>query len=102
MGIIYISHRLDEVFHLSDRITVLRDGEIVSTEPTLQLSQANVIMRMVGREVLKTYPTAGRKPGKVILEVRELCAENAVGNTVLRDVNFSLRSGEVLGIAGLM
>src|SRR5256885_5612170 len=54
MGIIYISHRLDEVFHLSDRITVLRDGEIVGTESTLQLSQANVIMRMVGREVSKT------------------------------------------------
>jgi D-xylose transport system ATP-binding protein len=102
MGIIYISHRLDEVFRLSDRITVLRDGRMVGTEQTLHLDQARVIMRMVGREVSKAYPTDGRTHGETILEVRELCLDDTAGKPVLRGVSFSARRGEVLGIAGLM
>ncbi len=87
VGIVYISHKLDEVFRLSDRITVLRDGRTVSTDATASLDKATVIARMVGRELTEIFPNATRTPGDVVFEARGL---------------FSVRRGEVLGIAGLV
>jgi D-xylose transport system ATP-binding protein len=102
MGIIYISHRLEEVFRLSDRVTVLRDGKAISTDSTKNLDEAQVIARMVGREVSQLYPAAARTPGETVMEVRHLRADDAAGKPVVQDVSFAVRRGEVLGIAGLM
>jgi ABC-type sugar transport system ATPase subunit len=102
MGIIYISHRLEEVFRLSDRITVLRDGSIVSTNDVGNLAQQQVITQMVGRELSQVFPGGGRSTGDTALEVRHLSAEDANGKAVVQDVSLSVRRGEILGIAGLM
>jgi D-xylose transport system ATP-binding protein len=103
IGTIYISHRLEEVFRLSDRITVLRDGRTISTDKASTLNQSQVIARMVGREVSQIFPTTKRKIGDVVLEARHLNAEEPVtGKHVVNDVSFSVRQGEVLGLAGLM
>jgi D-xylose transport system ATP-binding protein len=104
VGMIYISHKLDEVFRMSDRITVLRDGRTVGTEPTAALDEARVIARMVGREVGDIFPTADHARGEVVFEVRNITVEdpNVKGKLLVRDVSFSVRRGEVLGVAGLM
>ena len=104
IGMIYISHRLEEVFRLSDRITVLRDGCTVGTEATRNLDERRVIARMVGREVTQLFPSAQRTPGEVALEARHVTAEDRTisGKYAIQDVSFSVRRGEVLGIAGLM
>jgi D-xylose transport system ATP-binding protein len=96
-GIIYISHRLAEVFQLSDRITVLRDGMNVATEETGKLDQSSVIKMMVGREMSQLFPAVRRLPDEVVLEVQNICSPPRV-----KDVSFAVRKGEVLGIAGLM
>lgn len=104
VGMIYISHKLDEVFRLSDRITVLRDGRTVGTQPARELNEARVIALMVGREVGDIFPVTHHKRGEKVLEVNNLTAEdpNIKGKYLVRDASFSVRSGEVLGIAGLM
>ncbi len=104
IGIIYISHRLEEVFRLSDRITVLRDGKTAGTEATGNVNQQQVIAKMVGREVSQLFPVTKRTPGVTALEVRHIRAEDpaASGRLAVDDVSFSVRCGEVLGIAGLM
>ena len=104
VGIVYISHKLDEVFRLADRITVLRDGRTVSTDPASALDTANVIARMVGREVTDLFPTAHRDPGTVVFEARNVTVEdpNVHGKLLVHDVSFAVRRGEVLGIAGLV
>ena len=102
MGIIYISHRLEEVFHISDRITVLRDGKVIGTKRIDDVTEPQVIAQMVGREISQVYPAINRTPGKTVLEVRDLRAEDRVGKVVLQNISFSLQRGEVLGIAGLM
>jgi D-xylose transport system ATP-binding protein len=101
---IYISHRLEEVFQTADRITVLRDGRSVGTSPRASLSPAQVISRMVGREVKDLYPRAPRRDGAVLLAVRGWKLEDPAnpGRFVLEDVGFEVHAGEVLGIAGLM
>lgn len=105
-GIIYVSHRLEEVFRLSHRITVLRDGQDVGTDSTRELNEPQVIARMVGREVSQLFPISRRAPEErqVALEVCHLCAENLFvrGKLAVNDVSFSVRRGEVLGIAGLI
>jgi D-xylose transport system ATP-binding protein len=103
-GIIYVSHRLEEVFRLSRRITVLRDGQDLGTKATSELDEQQVIARMVGREVSQLFPSNQRTPGQVALEVRHLSAEdiNVRGRLAVDDVSFSVRRGEVLGIAGLV
>ena len=101
VGMIYISHKLDEVFRMSDRITVLRDGKTVLTRPTAEMTRQSVIEAMVGREVGDIFPNPVRKPGDIVFEVRSLSA--AVGGRhILADISFFVRRGEVLGIAGLM
>jgi ABC-type sugar transport system ATPase subunit len=104
VGMIYISHKLDEVFRMSDRITVLRDGRTVGTDETSQLNEARVIARMVGREVGSIFPEADHERGPVVFEARKITVEdpNIKGKLLVKDVSFSVRRGEVLGIAGLM
>jgi D-xylose transport system ATP-binding protein len=104
VGMVYISHKLDEVFRLADRITVLRDGRTVSTDPKNALDKATVIARMVGREVTDLFPTAVRTPSDVIFEARNVTVEdpNVPGKVLVDRVSFHVRRGEVLGIAGLV
>lgn len=95
--IIYISHRLEEVFRLTDRITVMRDGNVVRTMNTCDTNIDELVKLMVGREIKETYPA--REPcisDEVILEVRNLCGNG------LTDISFQVRKGEVLGFAGLI
>ncbi|HEV7645610.1 MAG TPA: xylose ABC transporter ATP-binding protein [Pyrinomonadaceae bacterium] len=104
VGMIYISHKLDEVFTLSERITVLRDGKTVGTHPTSELNKNKVIAAMVGREVENIFPVVKHERGETILEVKNLSANdpNISGKKLVDDINFSVKKGEVLGIAGLM
>jgi len=103
-GIVYISHKLDEVFRLSDRITVLRDGRCVGTEVASALDKPRVIAKMVGRDIGEVFPIAERAPGEVVFEARGVTVEdpNVPGKLLVDDVSFSVRRGEVLGIAGLV
>ncbi|MDE2142269.1 MAG: sugar ABC transporter ATP-binding protein [Elusimicrobia bacterium] len=102
IGIIYISHRLEEIDHLADRVTVLRDGSTVSTRPASEASREVLIRDMVGREIGDLFPRRAPALGPVRLEAKGLCAEGATGVRRLADVSFSVRAGEVLGIGGLM
>lgn len=101
---IYISHKLAEFFEITDTVTVLRDGRVITTQPTQNLSVEKLVSYMVGREMTERFPEANRQPGDVILEVEDLHANarEEASRAVLKGVNFSLRKGEVLGIAGLM
>ena len=100
---IYISHKLDEVFAVCDRITVLRDGASIATLDSKQTDKAEVIKHMVGREISDLFPRRRSKPGPSALEVENLTvADPHSGEPFLTDINFSLRAGEVLGIGGLM
>jgi D-xylose transport system ATP-binding protein len=101
---IYISHRLEEVFRIADRITVLRDGKTVGTDRASAMTSDRVISLMVGREVKTLYPRPERTPGEVALQVSDWSVEDPLnpGRHVLQGVSFELREGEVLGIAGLM
>ncbi|MDQ6788441.1 MAG: xylose ABC transporter ATP-binding protein [Acidobacteriota bacterium] len=103
VGMIYISHKLDEVFKMSDRISVLRDGRTVGTNQTKDLSIAKVIALMVGREVGDIFPEREHEFGSPALEVKNLSAFDAETNKKLVDnISFKVRKGEVLGISGLM
>jgi D-xylose transport system ATP-binding protein len=101
---IYISHKLDEVFRLSDRVTVLRDGRTVGTAATSEWDEARVIARMVGREVGDIFPVADHARGEVAFEARGVVVEDphAAGKRIVDGVSFAVRRGEVLGVAGLM
>ena len=104
VGMIYISHKLDEVFEMSDRITVLRDGKTVATHPASELNKVKVIQLMVGREVGDIFPKVDHELGSVALEIKHLTAYSVdnPNKKVVSDVSFAVRKGEVLGIAGLM
>jgi ABC-type sugar transport system ATPase subunit len=104
VGMIYISHKLGEVFQLSDRITVLRDGKTVGTNPTSEWNEASVIARMVGREVGDIFPTVDHAHGEIIFEVENMSVDDpdVPGKKLVENVSFSVHKGEVLGIAGLM
>jgi D-xylose transport system ATP-binding protein len=100
---IYITHKLEEFFGITDSITVLRDGKVITTQPTENLSVEKLVGYMVGREMTERFPKGNRKPGKVIFEVNNLHAiDPHGGREVIRGVSFDLRQGEILGIAGLM
>jgi ABC-type sugar transport system ATPase subunit len=104
VAMIYISHKLDEVFRISDRITVLRDGQTIDTNPTNQLDEPQVIAKMVGREVGQIFPAPTHELGDVIFEVRNVTVEDpsVPGKLLVDHVSFAACKGEVLGIAGLM
>lgn len=97
IGIIYISHRLEEIFAACDRVTVLRDGANAGDAPVKEVTRAGLIQRMVGRELKDEFPPRTRAPGKARLEVRGLSR-----GTVVRDVSFEVRAGEILALTGLI
>ena len=97
VAILFISHRMDEVFEIADRVTILRDGRWISTTPRADLTPAMAIRQMVGREVKELFRRQRRQPGPVRLAVRNLSREG-----VFEDVAFELHEGEVLGFAGLV
>ena len=101
---IYVSHRLDEVFAIADRITVLRDGRTVAAGPAREMPRERVIAQMVGRDVKDYYPRPPRGGGGVLLAVREWSLADPAnpGRDVLQGVGFEVRAGELLGLAGLM
>ena len=98
---IYISHRLEEVFEVSDRLTVLRDGESVATQLTAEIDNDTVIHHMVGRELGDMYPDRTPGLGPVRLRVEGLCATGP-STLTLRDIGFDVHAGEVVGLGGLM
>jgi D-xylose transport system ATP-binding protein len=104
VGMIYISHKLDEVFRLSDRITVLRDGRSVATYRTRETTKNSVIAAMVGRDVEDVFPEPHHRFGDVALRVTNVTAYSLdqSDRKVVNGVSFEVRKGEVLGIAGLM
>ncbi len=98
IGVIYISHRLEEIFALADRVTVLRDGESIGTSAVGEIDEPGLIRMMVGREVTHIYPPAQNTPGEVELTLRNVgCATSEV-----HGVSFEVRRGEVFGLAGLV
>ena len=103
VGMIYISHKLDEVFRISDRITVLRDGKTVGTNLTSGWTESQVIARMVGREVGDIFPSVEHEKGEVVFEAERITVKDPDAHKKLvDDITFSVRRGEVVGIAGLM
>ncbi|MDX6445973.1 MAG: D-xylose transport system ATP-binding protein [Blastocatellia bacterium] len=104
VAMIYISHKLDEVFRITDRVTVLRDGRTIGTSPTKELDEAGVIAKMVGREVGEIFPVSTHQRGEVVFEARNVTVEDPAvpGKLLVDKVGFTARKAEVLGIAGLM
>jgi simple sugar transport system ATP-binding protein len=99
--VIFITHKLDEVMTIADRITVLRDGRRIATVARVETNKADLARMMVGREVLFSLEKSTGTPGPVVLEVKDLWAHTAEGRPVLRGLSFSLRAGEILGVAGV-
>jgi rhamnose transport system ATP-binding protein len=97
-AVVYVSHRLEEVLAIADRVTVLRDGEAVSTLEASRTSRDEIVRLMVGRPLDEAYPRRTSTPGEVLLDVRELSAA-ALG---LHDVSISVRAGEIVGLFGLV
>jgi ABC-type sugar transport system ATPase subunit len=97
IAVVYISHRLDEIFALADRVVVLRDGRHVGSRPRAGLGRTELIELMVGRELAEEYPRRATTPGPVKLAVSGLARGRAV-----RDVSFTVRQGEILALAGLV
>ncbi|WP_033439343.1 sugar ABC transporter ATP-binding protein [Saccharothrix sp. NRRL B-16314] len=96
-AVLFISHRFDEVFSLCQRVTVMRDGGLVSTDPVADLTVDQVVRRMVGRDVSTLFPKEEVEPGDVVLEVRGLTSRG-----VFADIGFSVRAGEIVALAGLV
>jgi ABC-type sugar transport system ATPase subunit len=96
-AIVYVSHRMEEVFRLADRVTVIKDARKVGTEPVSVLDSGRLYSMMLGRELEDVFPKKGPPGEKVCLEVKNLSRGNAV-----REVSFQLREGEILGLAGLV
>lgn len=95
--VIYISHRMEEIFALADRVTVLRDGEYIGTEPISNLTKESLITMMVGRPLTSIFPKTEAAIGEPVLEVRGLTRKG-----VFEEISFQVHRGEILGIAGLM
>jgi D-xylose transport system ATP-binding protein len=104
VSFIYISHRLEEVEQLADRVTVLRDGKSILTAPMAQLTRDKIISQMVGREVKNLYPRPQTRMGETLLAVKNFSVEDPAnpGRYVVNDVSFAVKQGEILGVAGLM
>ncbi len=98
-GIVYISHKMEEIFQLCDEITILRDGQWVATQPLKGMTMDQIIGMMVGRELTQRFPEKTNQPKEVILEIEHLTAKNQPS---IQDITFNLHKGEILGIAGLV
>jgi len=96
-GILYITHKMDELFEIADEVSVFRDGKYIGTESPLNLTRDEIIRRMVGRELSQIFPREPACPGAVVLSARELTLEQQ-----FHDISFDLHAGEILGIAGLV
>lgn len=97
VAIIYISHRMEEIFTLADRVTVMRDGKYVGTKMIDDISRTELIKMMVGRSLDEQFPVADKKIGEVAMEVQNLCTD-----TLLKNISFKVHKGEILGLAGLV
>ncbi len=97
VGIVYISHRLEELQYIVDRVTIMRDGHFITKGDYKDIPLDKIISYMVGREIKEKFPHVKVTPSDVVLEVKDLCA-----GPLVRNVSFSVKSGEILGIAGLM
>ena len=101
MTVIFISHHLEEVMEVSDTVTVLRRGKAVATRPTAELTKAEMVRLMVDRDVSFERPARPRSDGATVLQVEGLWARDDRRHPALRDVSFSVRAGEIVGIAGV-
>lgn len=97
VAIIYISHRMEEIFEIADRVTVMRDGEYIDTRTIDQTSKADLIHMMVGRDLDEQYPTVDKEIGETILEVKNIYTQ-----TLLKNISLHVKKGEILGLAGLV
>jgi rhamnose transport system ATP-binding protein len=97
VALMFVSHRLEEVFEISQRITVMRDGRVVSSAPADQFTTDDVVRKMVGRSLDALYPKEDVKPGEVVLSVKNLRRAG-----VFKDISFNVRRGEIVGLAGLV
>lgn len=95
--IIYISHRMEEIFKICDKVTVLRDGHIIDTLDVKDTNMDDLVRMMIGREIGDRYPHREKSNGKIIFEAKHLSMKNLV-----KDVSFTLKEGEILGVSGLM
>ncbi len=96
VGIVYISHRMEEIFKITDFVTVMRDGIVVDTKQTQSTSAAELVRQMVGRQLEDYYPTKDTEIGEIAFEVDSLSGE------IFEDISFHVRQGEILGFSGLM
>ena len=99
VGIIYISHKMDEILRISDDVTIMRDGQWVATRPAKELNTEEIIRLMVNRDMSQRFPEKNNHPGPVLMEVKNLSGKY---EPTCHDVSFELRKGEVLGVAGLV
>jgi len=102
-GVIYITHKMEEIYRLADRITVLRDGRHVCTDTAENLSKHELVKKLVGRNVSEQYPARNVSSGRTVLDVQNLSIAGRTGSTrtPVHDVSFSVKAGEILGFAGL-
>ena len=96
-GLIYISHKMDEILRISDEITVMRDGKHIATEPAENMTVSRIIHLMVGRELTEMFPKKTNTPGRVVLSVENLSSKH----NLVDNVSFEIKEGEVVGFAGL-
>ena len=96
-GLIYISHKMDEILRISDEITVMRDGKHIATEPAVGMTVSRIIHLMVGRELTEMFPQKTNTPGRVVLSVENLSSKH----NLVDNVSFEIKEGEVVGFAGL-
>ncbi|NLF27318.1 MAG: ATP-binding cassette domain-containing protein, partial [Clostridiales bacterium] len=99
VGIIYISHKMDEILRISDEVTIMRDGAWIATRPADELDNSEIIRLMVNRDLTQRFPEKHNEPGKVLMEVKNVSGKY---EPACHDVSFELRRGEVLGVAGLV
>ena len=97
VSIVYISHRMEEIFELCDRITILRDGQYIGTRNICEITMDDIVQMMIGREIGERYPKREVTIGEEVFRV-----EGLTHSKLFKDVNFSVRAGEVLGVSGLM
>lgn len=97
VSIVYISHRMEEIFEICDRLTVLRDGKTIGTKKISETNIDDVVRMMIGREIGDRYPKREKSNGDIVFEVKNIKKKN-----IVKEVSFDLKRGEILGVAGLM